>query len=83
MFSIIIPTYNNLAYLKLCLHSINKNSEHNHEILVHVNEGNDGTLKYLDNLKIRYTYSKKNAGVCYAFAGCARSLNAEADSRSG
>ena len=59
MFSIIIPTYNNLAYLKLCLHSINKNSEHNHEILVHVNEGNDGTLKYLDNLKIRYTYSKK------------------------
>jgi glycosyltransferase involved in cell wall biosynthesis len=72
MFSIIIPTYNNLAYLKLCLHSINKNSEHNHEILVHVNEGNDGTLKYLDNLKIRYTYSKENAGVCYAFNEAAK-----------
>ena len=42
MFSIIIPTFNNIEYLKLCLESI-KNSRYNHEIIIHVNEGNDGT----------------------------------------
>ena len=44
MFSIIIPTFNNLEYLKLCLKSIQKNSKFDHEIIVHINEGNDGTL---------------------------------------
>ena len=47
MFSIIIPTFNNLEYLKLCLKSIQKNSKFDHEIIVHINEGNDGTLEYL------------------------------------
>ena len=42
MFSIIIPTFNNLEYLKLCLKSILKNSKFDHEIIVHINEGNDG-----------------------------------------
>ena len=47
MFSIIIPTFNNLNYLKLCLDSINKNSKYNHEIIIHINEGIDGTLNFL------------------------------------
>ena len=33
MFSIIIPTFNNLEYLKLCIQSIKKNSKFNHEIM--------------------------------------------------
>ena len=33
MFSIIIPTLNNLEYLKFCINSILKNSEFNNEIL--------------------------------------------------
>jgi glycosyltransferase involved in cell wall biosynthesis len=45
MFSIIIPTYNNIEYLKICITSILKNSNFNHEIIVHINEGNDGTEK--------------------------------------
>ena len=49
MFSIIIPTFNNLDYLKLCLESLKKNSNFNHEIIVFVNEGIDGTLEYLKN----------------------------------
>ena len=44
MFSIIIPTLNNLKYLKLCIESINKNSKYKHEIIPHVNIGSDGTL---------------------------------------
>ena len=72
MFSIIIPTFNNLNYLKLCLGSIQKNSLLNHEILIHVNEGNDGTLDYLKNNNYKYTYNKKNAGVCTAFNEAAK-----------
>ena len=43
MFSIIIPTFNNLDYLKLCIKSIKKNSKFDHEIIVFINEGIDGT----------------------------------------
>ncbi len=67
MFSIIIPTFNNLDYLKLCLKSIKKNSNYNHEIIIHINEGNDGTLDFLNSEAYTTTYSKNNAGVCVAF----------------
>ena len=36
MFSIIIPTLNNLDYLKLCIKSIKNTTSLNNEILVHV-----------------------------------------------
>ena len=39
MFSIIIPTFNNLNYLKLCISSIKKNSKYNHQIIPHINIG--------------------------------------------
>ena len=65
-FSIIIPTYNNLKYLKLCLNSIHNNSKYSHEIILHVNDGIDGTLDYVKKNKIKYTYSKTNLGLCSA-----------------
>lgn len=64
MFSIIIPTLNNIDYLKLCISSIKKNSKYNHEIIVHVNIGNDGTLNYIKSENIKFTYSDYNAGIC-------------------
>ena len=67
MFSIIIPTFNNIEYLKLCLQSIKKNSKLEHEIVIHVNEGSDGTLDYLKNIPYKFSYSEKNSGVCVAF----------------
>ena len=67
MFSVIIPTFNNLKYLQLCLHSLKKNSKFQHEIIVHINEGIDGTLEYIKNNNIKYTYTKINEGVCVAF----------------
>ncbi len=67
MFSIIIPTYNNLKYLKLCLESIKKNSKFDHEIIIHINEGIDGTLDFLKQQNYKTTYSKINSGVCIAF----------------
>ncbi len=64
MFSIIIPTLNNIEYLKLCLKSIKKNSKYNHQIIVHVNIGSDGTIEYLKDSNIEYTFTNHNSGIC-------------------
>ena len=64
--SIIVPTYNNLNYLKLFLKSIKENSYYENETIVHVNEGSDGTLDFVKNENIKYTYSKVNIGLCSA-----------------
>jgi len=63
MFSILIPTYNNLEYLKVCINSIRKNSKFNHQIIVHVNEGTDGTLGYIKDSNLEYTFSDQNIGM--------------------
>ena len=72
MFSIIIPTFNNLNYLKLCIESIKKNSEYDHELLFHINEGSDGSLEYIKEKKYKYSYSRNNQGVCVAFNEAAK-----------
>lgn len=66
MISIIIPTFNNIDYLKLCIASLEKNSYFNNQILVHVNEGADGTIDFLKQKKITYTHSTSNIGLCKA-----------------
>jgi glycosyltransferase involved in cell wall biosynthesis len=71
VFSILIASWNNLDYLRCCVDSIRKNSKHRHQIIVHVNEGKDGTLEWVKKEGISYTYSKENAGVCYAFNAAA------------
>jgi GT2 family glycosyltransferase len=63
MFSILIPSYNNLDYLKVCIDSIKKNSKFNHQIIVHVNEGIDGTLDYIKNSNLEFTFSDQNIGM--------------------
>ena len=64
MFSILIPTFNNIKYLELCINSITKNSKYNHQIIAHVNIGDDGTIEYLDKTNIEYTHTKYNSGIC-------------------
>jgi len=64
MFSIIIPTFNNLKYLKICIESIKKNSHFDHEIIPHVNEGSDGTINYLKDKNILFTHTRYNSGIC-------------------
>ncbi len=65
-FSILIPSWNNLDILKICLNSIEKNSTFKHQIIVHINEGIDGTLEWIKQNNYSYTYSNQNVGVCYA-----------------
>jgi len=67
VFSILIPSWNNLDYLKCCIQSIKKNSRYTHQLIVHVNEGKDGTLAWIKEQGIDYTYSEENVGVCYGF----------------
>ena len=75
MFSIIIPTLNNFNYLKICINSIKKNSKFKHQIVVHVNEGRDQTLKYLKLNKIDFTFTKKNVGLCEGVNMAAKKAN--------
>ena len=67
MFSVIIPTFNNLEYLKICINSLEKNSLFKHELIFYVNEGTDGTLEYIKSNNFIHRYSKINTGVCVAF----------------
>ncbi len=65
-YSILIPTWNNLEYLKLCIESIREYSDAPHQILVFVNQGHDGTKEWLDEFGIDYIHSERNVGICYA-----------------
>ena len=66
MFSIIIPTWNNLAFAKLCVDSIRKNSAFKHQVILHVNDGSDGTLQWAKDEGLDYSHSAENAGICRA-----------------
>ena len=63
-YSIIIPSWNNLNYLKLCINSIKKNSNYDHDINIHLNEGSDGSLKFVKDSGFKFTHSKNNTGLC-------------------
>ena len=66
MFSIIIPSWNNLIYLKTCINSLKNNSRYLHQIIVHLNEGSDGSLSWVKEQGLDFTQSAENIGICYA-----------------
>ena len=74
VFSILLPSWNNLSYLKLCVDSIRRHSTYKHQIIVLVNEGKDGSLEWIKAQKdIDYVYAPVNLGICYGLNAC-RSL---------
>ena len=75
--SIVIPTFNNLEYLKLCIKSIKKNTKFNHDIKLHINEGSDGTLDYAKKNNISFTFSKENIGLCSAINKVTSTVNSK------
>ncbi len=73
-FTILLPSWNNLEYLKLCVESILQNSCYELQIIVIINEGSDGTKEWIDSQNnIDYLYATENIGICYALNLC-RSL---------
>jgi len=77
-FSLIIPSWNNLDYLKNCITSIRKNSFLKNQIIVIVNEGNDGTENWLETMpEIDYIFSKENLGICYGLNSARTLIDSE------
>lgn len=74
---ILIPTWNNLEMLQLCLRSIESHSDLDHRIVLHVNEGNDGTLDWVRSNGIEHTYSAENVGICKALNLAAAKCDSE------
>ncbi len=66
LFSIIIPSWNNLALLKTCVASLQKNSRYSHQIILHINDGSDGSKEWAAQAGLDYTWSEENVGICYA-----------------
>ena len=62
--SILIPSYNNIKYLDLLIRSINLNSNYKHELIIHINDGSDGSLNFVKNKNIKFTHSSLNIGLC-------------------
>jgi GT2 family glycosyltransferase len=66
MLSILIPTWNNKAFLQLCVSSIKTHAQVETQIIVHVNDGSDGTLEWVKEQGLDYTHTAQNSGVCVA-----------------
>jgi len=64
--SILIPSWNNLAHLRLCVDSLRRHSAHDHQVVVHANPGTDGTREWLNDERIEHTASDVNIGICHA-----------------
>ena len=56
-FSIVIPTWNNLGFLRLCVESMRKNSKFRHQIILHINDGSDGTVEWAREEKLAFSRS--------------------------
>ena len=57
--------------MKLVIKSIRKNSHFAHQIIIHINEGTDGTTEWVKaQTDIDYSHSKDNIGICYALNFC-------------
>ncbi|HZZ76660.1 MAG TPA: glycosyltransferase, partial [Puia sp.] len=71
VFSIFIPTWNNLSYLKICIDSLRRHSVLPLQIIVHINEGNDGTTAWVKSQPdLSFTFSQENIGICYSLNQC-------------
>ena len=73
LFSVVVPTWNNLPYLQACLGSLARHSAFRHQVVLHVNDGSDGTLDFARQNGFAFTHSPENIGICHAM-NAARAL---------
>jgi hypothetical protein len=70
-FAVLIPSWNNLGYLQLCIRSLRTHSTVPLQLIVHVNDGSDGTLEWVRSQPdLDYSWSATNVGVCHALNSC-------------
>lgn len=76
IFSILLPSWNNLPYLQLCIKSILAHSALPHQIIIIINEGKDGTLEWVKSqTDLDYIYSEENLGICIGLNQAAKIAN--------
>jgi GT2 family glycosyltransferase len=71
---VVVPTWNNLPYLKLFYRSFRQFSTFDNQLILHINDGSDGTLEWAKENKIQFTWTSKNIGVCAAINLAVREL---------
>ena len=62
--TIVIPTWNHLLHLQTCVASIRRNTQLPYQLVVHVNDGSDGTLDWVRRQRIEHTWTPVNVGIC-------------------
>jgi len=78
LFTILIPTWNNLPYLKKCVESILTHSAYSHQLIVIVNEGTDGSAEWAKNQKnLDWVISPHNLGICFGLNAARRLIRTE------
>jgi GT2 family glycosyltransferase len=75
--SIIIPSWNNLDMLRLCLRSVAEHTGLPHQVVVHVNDGSDGTLRWVKDNGVEHTWTSRNVGICHAVNLAAKKCRGE------
>lgn len=71
-FSVIIPSWKNLAYLDVAYRGLVRNSAVEHEIIVFFNEADADCRRWLEGKNVIAEFSEKNVGVCEAVNRAAR-----------
>lgn len=77
-FSILVPTWNNLSLVQLCVRSLRENSHFPHQIILHINDGSDGTLEWARAEGLDHSHSMENVGVCHALNAAAKLATTDA-----
>lgn len=81
-----IPSKDNLRYLKTCIPSIRKNAfRDDHDIIIFVDQDNDGTIEWLDEVKDKYNFSyivnpklnKERFGIGKAYDECIKAAKTD------
>ncbi len=70
-FSVLIPTWNNLEMLAHAIQALRRHSTFSHQVIVHVNEGIDGTLEWVREHDLDHTHCPVNSGICYGLNAAA------------
>lgn len=76
--SVLIPSWNNLPYLQLCVRSLRSHSVYTIQLIIIINEGTDGTLEWVKNeVELDYVYAPVNIGICYGLNSARPLVQAE------
>lgn len=76
-FSVIVPTWKNLAYLDLAYRGLVRNSAAAHQVIVFFNEFDRDCEQWLEGKQVIHAKSGRNLGVCEAVNQAARLADTE------